>query len=196
MQNALITFIKNPIRGQVKTRLAADVGDEKALRIYLALMDHTRKVAQQVHANRYLFYDQYIDTADSWSSLLFQKHLQSDGDLGARMENAFSLALQQHQKVMVIGSDCAQLTPDIISHAFESLNNHDVVIGPALDGGYYLIGMKRLYPFLFQDMPWSSDTVFTETQRRIKQHNLSWDKGPTLSDIDYATDWETYGWTI
>ncbi|NRB63180.1 MAG: glycosyltransferase [Saprospiraceae bacterium] len=196
MQNALITFIKNPIRGQGKTRLAADVGDEKALRIYLALMDHTRKVAQQVHANRYLFYDQYIDTADSWSSLLFQKHLQSDGDLGARMENAFSLALQQHQKVMIIGSDCAQLTPDIISHAFESLNNHDVVIGPALDGGYYLIGMKRLYPFLFQDMPWSSDTVFTETQRRIKQHNLSWDKGPTLSDIDYATDWETYGWTI
>lgn len=196
MQNALITFIKNPIKGQVKTRLAADVGDEKALRIYLALMDHTRKVAQQVHANRYLFYDQYIDTTDSWSSLLFHKHLQSDGDLGARMENAFSLALQQHQKVMIIGSDCAQLTPDIISHAFESLNNHDVVIGPALDGGYYLIGMKRLYPFLFQDMPWSSDTVFTETQRRIKQHNLSWDKGPTLSDIDYATDWETYGWTI
>lgn len=194
--NALLIFIKNPEKGKVKTRLAQSVGDDKALKIYLALLQHTKGIAQSIPADRLLFYSNYIKTQDQWPTEDFQKYLQYEGDLGERMLDAFRKALAKHQKAVIIGSDCASLTPAIVEDAFVKLDSTDIVIGPALDGGYYLLGMKALHPFLFNDMTWSVASVFDETVTRIKAHALTYDTLPTLSDIDYEEDWEKYGWEV
>ena len=152
---ALIIFIKNPEKGKVKTRLAKTVGDDKALQIYLALMEHTRAIALSVEAQRYLFYSQSIGEQDDWSDQQFIKKIQASGDLGQRMEQAFSKALAENEKVLIIGSDCASLIATIVEQAFVALDDHDYVLGPAMDGGYYLLGMKKPSAFLFDQMPWN-----------------------------------------
>ncbi len=194
--NSLIIFVKNPELGKVKTRLAADVGNDRALEIYHALLDKTRKVALTIEATRYLFYSQFIDDRDDWQSSLFVKSLQKGDELGARMTNAFSAVLAKHPKAIIIGSDCPQIEKKIINYAFALLDTNDFVIGPALDGGYYLLGMKFPHSYLFQNMTWSVDTVFEETTRRILSRGHTFATLPTLSDIDYLEDWEKYGWDL
>ena len=113
----LIIFIKNAEKGKVKTRLASTLGDDMALKIYYALLHHTRKVVQALPVNRLLFYSRFIHEGDDWPASDFQKHLQEGNDLGERMVNAFALAFQHYQKVIIIGSDCASLTPAIVEEA-------------------------------------------------------------------------------
>lgn len=191
--NALLIFIRNPELGKVKTRLAQDLGPDEALRVYRKLLEHTRKVAQSVLVDRFLFYSNFIDREDSWPEPDFKKFLQSNGDLGDRMLRAFELGLSQCKKAVIVGSDCPGLTPQILQTAFEQLEEHDFVIGPAMDGGYYLIGMKKITRELFQDMTWSTERVFQETTERMKAMGSKYYVLPTLSDIDYAEDWKKYG---
>jgi len=195
-KRALITFIKNPVKGTVKTRLAADVGDDKALLIYRELMRHTREIARKIDAHRLLFYGSHIDNQDKWPADEFDKQVQPEGDLGKRMETAFRIALDQAESAIIIGSDCASLTPEIVNEAFQKLSETDVVLGPAMDGGYYLLGMKEVHGFLFRNMIWSTDQVFTETTRRLEKAGMRYETVATLSDIDYAEDWEKYGWPV
>ena len=196
VDNALIIFIKNPELGKVKTRLAKTVGDEKALIIYKALMAHTRDIALAVSTDRLLFYSQEIHPNDQWSTTNFKKHLQATGDLGTKMKTAFQQAFQDHQKVVIIGSDCASLTPAIVEVAFQQLDKHDFVIGPALDGGYYLLGMNQYEPSVFDDIEWSTASVLEDTKQRIKELKKDYVLLPALSDIDYEEDWIKYGWEI
>lgn len=191
-QQALLIFIRNPEMGKVKTRLAQEVGDLEALRIYNTLLAHTRQVTLAVDAHRMLFYSDFIDRNDEWPDRRFDKHLQPKGDLGQRMQQAFDMALQAEEGALIIGSDCPELTPAILHEAQDALQQHDFVIGPATDGGYYLLGMNHLDTTLFQNMPWSTDQVFEETIRRIETSNSSYHVLPTLSDIDYAKDWEEH----
>jgi rSAM/selenodomain-associated transferase 1 len=193
---ALIIFIRNPELGKVKTRLARDVGQEKALAIYKALLTHTRDTALAVDAQRLLFYSQAIQTDDDWPTPAFTKLLQSGGDLGERMQLAFAQALERSGKAVIVGSDIAQIKAGIINEAFEALDKKDYVIGPAIDGGYYLLGMKQPTPELFQDMEWSTPNVCQTTLDRIASLGRSCQQVATLSDIDYAEDWERYGWSI
>ncbi len=193
---ALITFIKNPEKGKVKTRLAATVGEDKALAIYKALMGHTRNVALATNANRLLFYSQWINFEDKWSNEDFQKALQAEGDLGVKMKTAFATAFEDNQKVVIIGSDCASLTPDIVSDAFTKLEGHDFVIGPAMDGGYYLLGMSYFEPRVFNDIAWSTDAVFPDTMKVIEGLGKTCGLLPELSDIDFEEDWERWGWEL
>ncbi len=95
-ENALLITMKNPVKGRVKTRLAATAGEERALEIYLALLAHTRDVAQQVEAERYLFYSDFVDENDGWSGRYFTKKMQSSGDIGERMANCFAETLPNH----------------------------------------------------------------------------------------------------
>ena len=192
MDHGLIIFIRNPEQGKVKTRLAKDLGDQKALQIYEQLLDHTRRIARSVPAKRYLFYSNFIDRKDPWPESDFEKHRQPPGDLGDRMLRAFDLALAQVSKAVIIGSDCPGLSTEILQTAFEKLDTHDFVIGPALDGGYYLLGMKQLAPRLFLEMTWSTDQVFRETTRRMERSAAGYYCLPKLPDIDYAEDWERY----
>lgn len=195
-RNALLIFIRNPELGKVKTRLAQELGDQEALRIYNTLLAHTRRIALTVEVRRYLFYSNFIDPADEWPSSQFDKQLQPQGDLGNRMLQAFELALRENEAAIIVGSDCPGLNTDILQTAFEQLRQHDFVIGPAQDGGYYLLGMRQVSPYLFLDMTWSTSHVFTDTIRRLGANGKSYYVLPTLSDIDYAEDWERYGGLI
>ena len=112
------------------------------------------------------------------------------------MAHAFDAALIRADTAIIVGSDIAQIDTSIIEHAFAALSSHDYVIGPALDGGYYLLGMKRPSPELFRDMEWSTNQVAKITQERILETGGTVAFAPTLSDIDYADDWEKHGWEI
>ena len=191
MRRGLITFIKNPELGKVKTRLAKSIGDKNALIVYKELLIKTRTVTAAVDAERFLFYSNQIDHADEWSSADFIKYLQSEGDLGEKMKQAFQQVLTAgNSPAVIIGSDCFDITPAIIEAAFKSLQHNDAVIGPANDGGYYLLGMKKLHPELFTGIQWSTDSVFEQTIERLNQLNQKVYILPELIDIDELSDLE------
>lgn len=196
MDSALLIFIKNAQKGKVKTRLAKTVGDEKALQIYKALLAHTRNVAQKVNASRFLFYSNFIDNQDDWSGTKFVKKVQEGNDLGERMSNAFKMIFESHEKIIIIGSDCASLEPSILESALQQLEKYPFVIGPAEDGGYYLLGMRNYAPSIFQNIEWSTGAVFSKTVKKIEQLGATYFLLPMLSDIDQEEDWEKYGWEI
>jgi len=185
----LMIFIKNPVKGKVKTRLAKTIGDEKALDVYHKLLKHTQKITSPISGDKLLFYSDFIDSADNWNAELFQKQVQTGRDLGERMSNAFQLAfLKKHKKVIIIGSDCIDLTAKHIDEAFNLLEEKDIVIGPAKDGGYYLVGMKALHQTLFLNKKWSSSSVFSDTIESVRSLNLSLGLLEELSDIDDEKD--------
>jgi uncharacterized protein len=200
-QNALIIFIKNPQLGKVKTRLAKTVGDEKALEIYLKLVEITRKNTSKLAKTGvqcYLFYSDYINANDDWAHDIFIKNVQMGDDLGARMHNAFTYVLSKHQCACIIGSDCPTLSIPILKKAFKTLENKDSVIGIATDGGYYLLGLKTMlhtpldYAYLFENMEWSVETVAEETMKRLENNQKTYTLLPSLTDIDEEKDWVDY----
>ncbi len=191
MTNALIIFVRKPELGKVKTRLAAALGDEKALDIYMQLLQHTFNIAKATAADKFVFYADEIAKDDLWNAPLFYKRLQASGDLGHKMKTAFneSFALG-YQKLVIIGSDCLELNTSIIEDAFISLDDTDAVIGPANDGGYYLLGMKKMQEALFDNKQWSTETVFDDTIADFKNFGVSFSSMPMLIDVDTAEDWE------
>jgi len=195
-KKVVIIFIKNPELGKVKTRLAKTVGDEKALKIYKGLMDHTRKVVTQIDSKKLLFYSEWINENDEWSPSMFSKHLQPIGNLGNRMSVAFEEGFKNEGPVLIIGSDCPGLSSTIVQQAFSVLEKKDFVIGPALDGGYYLLGMRAFSPSLFQEINWSTETVKEETVQKIEALGKTYEELEELSDIDYEEDWIKYGWEV
>ncbi len=193
-KNALIIFIKNPALGKVKTRLAKTVGNEKALEIYLELSHITRDNASILkNIQPYVFYSDFIDKNDDWSNDIFEKQVQSGDDLGDRMSNAFKEILQKHPSVCIIGSDCPTLSVGILNQSFEMLQNHDFVVGPSTDGGYYLLGISsKKYEFLFKNMEWSTENVLSETLQRIAENEKTVALLPALTDVDEEKDWMDY----
>jgi uncharacterized protein len=188
MDNALIIFVKNIINGAVKTRLAATLGNDAAINIYKQLLQHTYSVAQNIDSDKIVFYADFIEE-DIWNKEAFRKEIQQGTDLGKRMENAFKNAFEKgHTKVIIIGTDCPGINKNILENAFEKLNNFEMVIGPATDGGYYLLGMKKLYSFLFQNMKWSTEAVLNDTINACNEHQLSYFFLPQLTDIDEEKD--------
>ena len=193
MKNALITFVKKPILGKTKTRLAATIGDEKALEVYIKLLEHTKKVASLTPADLHVFYAFDIVEDDMWNE--DAKHLQIEGELDVKIKAAFSKIFEMgYEKVVIIGSDCAELNDEILEQAFYGLDDHDFVIGPALDGGYYLLGMKSYAPDVFDDIAWSTETVFRSTLDRIGERSCA--TLPVLSDIDYEEDLKRAPWLL
>ncbi|MFX1457537.1 MAG: TIGR04282 family arsenosugar biosynthesis glycosyltransferase [Promethearchaeota archaeon] len=189
-KNALIILLRNPQLGCVKTRLAAEIGDEGALRVYNALLEHTRLITSEIDSSRLLFYSNFIDNNDSWDEKLYTKFLQEGNSFGIRMCRAFKAAFKEHDKAVIIGSDCIELTSDIIEDAFNKLNKFEVVIGPAKDGGYYLLGLKKIYPELFFNKTWSTPNVFADTLEDINNLGINHYLLPVLSDIDNFEDFK------
>jgi rSAM/selenodomain-associated transferase 1 len=191
-KDLLIIFVRNPILGKVKTRLAATVGPEKALAVYRELLDRTRAVTINLNCDKALFYDGYIPAVDNWDSSVFAKHIQTGNILGERMQQAFQTGFaNQYNRICIIGSDCYELTTKIIQQAFRALEKNEVVIGPSADGGYYLLGMTKPLPFLFIDKSWSTDSVLRQTLLDIKERGLSVALLPTLTDVDEEKDLPT-----
>lgn len=189
----MIIFIRNPEAGKVKTRLARTLGDLETLRIYLFLLEKTRGAASGVSAERHVYYSENMPLEDDWPAGLFLKKLQSAGDLGQRMEAAFYDAFRGGaQKVLIIGSDCPELSSQILENAFEMLEHSDFVLGPVPDGGYYLLGMKEMTPAVFRGITWSTETVRNDTLLKIRALGKSCSLLPELTDIDEAKDWAAY----
>ena len=184
----LIIFVKNPVAGRVKTRLAAGIGNQKALEIYLHLLAITRTVATKINCTRHVFYSDEIDS-DEWDEDQFNKHLQKGDSLGDIMNNAFETVFTLGaKKAVIIGSDCPELTSEIVDSAFKALAKKEIAIGPAKDGGYYLLGMQKPLPFLFDDKQWSTDSVFDDTIVDLMENRLSYERLPVLSDLDTIYD--------
>lgn len=190
-KKAIIIFVKKPEVGKVKTRLASSIGDERALGIYKKLLEHTEDVVDKVSADTHVFYANGIVGDDLWNG--HHKHLQPEGNLGEKMKFAFQKMFSLgYSSVVIIGSDCAELTSDIMQAGFEFLQEKEVVIGPCLDGGYYFLGMNNFYPDLMEEIPWSTSTVFSDTV--AKMNDRSFAILPKLSDIDYEEDLERSPW--
>ena len=189
IEQTLLIFVKNPLPGKVKTRLAATVGDDKAMAVYELLLKRTHAITSPLPVQKVVCYTDFTDEEDRWERPVFEKTLQEPGDLGERMRAAFARAFAEgSQRVLIIGSDCYQLTTEIINDAFTALEDHEVVIGPSADGGYYLLGMNMLYPELFEGIAWSTETVREETLAKAAHLGLSAKEMPVLRDVDHEAD--------
>ena len=185
----LIILSKNPEAGMVKTRLAKTIGDEKALEIYEILRQHTARTAEKVHAERLVFYSRFIPSFDLFLPGNFSARLQDGDDLGERMLHAIKCGFESgFHHVILIGTDCYELSPAILEDAFSVLERADAVIGPAIDGGFYLIGMNRVMPELFLERKWSTSDVLRETIAILHQLDTSYELLVELSDIDTFDD--------
>lgn len=188
-KNALTIFVKNLIDGQVKTRLAATLGNDVAMEIYQQLLKNLKNNIQSFEVEKVIFYSDFIEEEDIWDSAIFKKEIQQGNDLGIRMKNAFDVSLAAgYEKTIIIGSDCPGIDKRILNTAFEKLSGFDIVIGPARDGGYYLLGMKKMYSFLFHDMEWSTDKVLQQTLFVCNRNHLTYFILPELSDVDEEKD--------
>jgi rSAM/selenodomain-associated transferase 1 len=186
-KNLLLLFTRNPELGKVKTRLAKTIGNKAALEIYAFLLEHTKKVTQKASCDKAVFYSVEIQENDIWEETIYQKYLQKGEDLGERMKNAFQLGFDKgYEKVVIIGSDLYDLKTDHIKKAFQKLEDKDVVIGPAEDGGYYLLGLKEIPPNIFNNKAWGTSTVRKDTLYNLQ--NLSVHLLETLNDIDVFED--------
>jgi rSAM/selenodomain-associated transferase 1 len=187
----LIIFAKNPVLGKVKTRLAATVGDVRALDIYGQLVAHTQATTQPLAVDKVVFYTDFVDNTDGWHNHIYQKQLQTlSPDLGARMLHAFEWAQAQgYGRIGIIGTDCAELTTQILQDAFDNLQHFEACVGAAHDGGYYFLGTNGVIKNIFENKQWSTETVFDNTINDLKMLDKSHHLLPALSDIDNETDW-------
>jgi rSAM/selenodomain-associated transferase 1 len=186
-KNLTIVFVRNPELGKVKTRLSKTIGDKYALKIYILLLKHTESVLHKVSSDKVVYYSEEIQEDDLWNESLYQKKLQNGSDLGERMEHAFETAFKDgYQNVVIVGSDLIDLKPTHIENAFKVLENHDLVIGPSLDGGYYLLGMKTLHSAVFKNKQWGTDSVLKTTLKDLQQENVKLLEA--LNDIDTFED--------
>ena len=185
----LIIFYRNPRFGKVKTRLAATVGNEKALEIFRKLAVHTKNTTQNISVDKIVFYTESIDLMDIWPNGIYLKALQRGTDLGERMNNAFEESFQSgYNAVCIIGTDCYELTPEVIEEAFHALASSDAVIGPARDGGYYLLGLRKPDPDIFSNKEWGTPTVLHDTLRVFELSGLQYVKLKELNDVDTEDD--------
>lgn len=172
-KNLLLIFTRNPVLGKCKTRLAATVGDESALNIYKFLLDHTVSLTKDVNAAKQVWYSEEIRKNDIWADEIFDKRLQQGSHLGIRMANGFQEGFASgYENIIIIGSDMYDLAKTDIEHAFNLLKTKDFVIGPAEDGGYWLLGMKVFKATLFQNKNWGTETVLQDTLNDLKEENI------------------------
>ena len=192
---ALIVFQKNPVLGKVKTRLAATIGDHQALDVYLQLLQHTYKMINRLEGiDTFIYFSDYLESnLDEVFVDDVNFRVQKGFDLGSRMKSAFDeVFCQGYDKALIIGTDCPEISSKLIHMAFNELDATNVVFGPALDGGYYLLGMNQATPFLFENMNWSHSKVMEDSIERLRQKNLTFSLLEKLSDIDNEADWERF----
>ena len=186
-KNLLLIFTRNPELGKGKRRLAAKVGDQTALDIYNFLLDHTVKITSNLYAEKIVYYSDEIWEKDVWDNTVYDKKLQQGEDLGIRMLNAFQDGFSRgYEKIIIIGSDMYDLDQADLEDAFRALSQNDFVVGPAEDGGYYLLGMKKLKPELFTNKDWGTSTVLTDTLTDLKDEKKVLLE--TRNDVDYYED--------
>lgn len=188
--NTIVVFAKAPIPGEVKTRLTPFLTADKAAALHRHLIKHTlRTVASLPDYNIEL----WVGSQHSWwQELAVQYDLavfqQRGENLGERMSFALESALQRSAQVVIVGTDCPAISPQYLQQAFDGIEQHGIVIGPADDGGYVLLGLNQPLPILFNKIPWGSADVFATTVARLQQAQLHWFELESLMDIDRPED--------
>ncbi|OON70217.1 TIGR04282 family arsenosugar biosynthesis glycosyltransferase [Hymenobacter sp. CRA2] len=190
----LLIFARYPELGKVKTRLAAGLGPDAALAAYRQLLFHTQATVMPLPTGRTLWLAATppLGAAPLWPGVP-QRVQPATPDLGQRMEHAFEEAFDAGAlRVVIIGTDCPQLSTDLLTEAFQLLHTHDVVLGPAHDGGYYLLGLSQPRAELFSGIKWSTATVLRDTRAIAERAGLSVALLPMLQDVDTAEDWQAW----
>jgi rSAM/selenodomain-associated transferase 1 len=191
MERVLLVFAKEPVPGRVKTRMAADMGEIAAARVYEEM---GRRVVDQLRGGSYRTVvcfdppDAALRVAAWLGSEGIEFLPQVPGDLGSRLETAFREAFRWGKKVVVVGTDAPDVDAEVVEEAFRRLGEADLVLGPAADGGYYLLGLRDVAPDLFRDVPWSSEKVLATTLERAEALGLKVALLPTLLDVDRVQD--------
>lgn len=198
--DCLIIFTRYPIPGETKTRLIPAVGAVGAANLHSQMTQHTvnqaRKLRDTDPTSIEVHVAQERDDRDltNWLGVDLFYQVQGNGDLGERMARSISLAIQAgSERVIIIGTDCPSVNPDLLKSAFQQLTDRDLILGPAIDGGYYLIGLRRFIPELFGGINWSTAAVFQQTVDIADRLGLSRGTLPALADIDRPEDlpiWE------
>lgn len=193
----IIVFTKPPIPGKCKTRLIPELGEEGAAKLQENLI---HKIVKDLGIFKLCPFEIWQSEPTKYFSELILNfdwnidiHTQTGADLGARMSNAFKDSLKRSSKVLIIGSDCIEYSKTYLTSAIQSLNNHDVVLGPAYDGGYVLIGATSHYPDIFENICWGTDKVLSETVSKLRQYKISFTQLNLLHDIDTPSDLENLG---
>jgi len=173
LTNLLIIFTRNPELGKVKTRLAKDVGDQSALEIYEFLLKHTVSVTKDLEFTKEVHYSEEIQHNDIWDEDNYIKKDQIEGGLGEKMEHAFLSGFKNgYKNIIIIGSDLYDLNREELEEAFKALETFEYVLGPAEDGGYYLLGMNIFNQKIFKNKAWGTDTVLRDTLIDLKDQQI------------------------
>lgn len=196
MGNTLLLFLKAPVPGKVKTRLAKDIGEKEAALAYIDMARAIRDEAELLH-NTHLqwVYAPTVEYPDlGWLDIPDAAFWnQSDGDLGKRLSTAFQRAFSEYGgPVCAMGMDSPGLPSKRIRESFLRLENKDFVLGPTEDGGYYLIGMSKFHAELFENIPWSSEQTAKATLEHSQKLNLETDLLATYFDIDTLSEYERW----
>jgi rSAM/selenodomain-associated transferase 1 len=180
-------------KGEVKTRLAAETNDEFAFNIYSKLLDYTLGVASESSVSVHMFFSRESDYTRDFTR--FPYSIQKGSDLGERMQKAFEeLDQNDFGPLIMIGSDCPDLRSSHITDAIKKLRDDDLVFGPSEDGGYYLLGLKKVHSFLFEDKPWSTRELMNITIKQAEEKGLKISCLETLNDIDTLSDLQASNW--
>lgn len=191
--SAIIVFAKAPVAGQVKTRLSPPLTPDEAASLHGSLVLDILERCQSLR-----HYDRILAGTPSPHHPFFRAMEarfkipvwdQIGDDLGTRMSAAFKQALgSPYRSVVVIGTDIPGINGSLLTTAIDSLQEHDVVLGPTMDGGYYLIGLRTFVPDLFENIPWSTEQVYALTEQKVKMLGLSLNILPKLRDLDTVED--------
>ena len=184
MKSIVLVFAKAPISGTVKTRLAFVIGNKKALWIYTKLLYKTDSELKKLSQDVVVFYHGEPSTLFKKIFLAFQKKIQLGEDLGERMQSAFQWGFDKgYEKILIIGTDLWDLSKPLLENAFKQLDSNDYVIGPASDGGYYLLGCKKFTKHLFTEKKWGSPEVYHQTVKELM--------GKSVAILDEKKDIDT-----
>ncbi|MGH8002289.1 MAG: TIGR04282 family arsenosugar biosynthesis glycosyltransferase [Brasilonema sp.] len=195
----LIIFTRYPEPGKTKTRLIPALGTEGAANLQRQMTEHTLSQVKQLQKTSAVSFEVRfaggnLQLMQDWLGYDLVYQPQGEGDLGLRMTQSFFNAFQSGaEKVLTIGTDCPDVNDQILAKAFEQLQQCDLVLGPAVDGGYYLIGLQRPIPELFINIDWGTSQVLHQTINIAQTLNLSVADLPPLADIDRPEDlpiWE------
>lgn len=185
-KNLLIVFVKNIMLGKVKTRLARTIGDVAAFNIYSELFAITERETLKMAVDRYIYFSDVI-IPSTWEG--DQKFVQQGNDLGEKMKHAFQHGFDRgYENIILIGSDLPDISKEIIASGFGQLKDNDVVFGPALDGGYYLIGLSKMNTAIFDNKPWSQPVLLEQTLAALSQQKAMVSLLTPLNDIDTFED--------
>lgn len=187
-ENLLLIFTRNPELGKVKSRLASAIGAQAALDIYTFLLNHTMKVTKGLKVDKEVWYSENVTKNDIWSNKIYSKKEQPQvEDLGKRMQYAFKKGFEAgYKNIIIIGSDLYDITQQDLEKAFKILNKNEALLGPAEDGGFYLLGINKMIPELFKNKDWGTSSVLADTVENLKKYTFK-----TLeekNDVDYLAD--------